>query len=297
MDKCRNEKIHSEIVYISGKTVHKCGNTDETVPVNSITKTVTALLTGIALKRGLIESTDDRACDYIRGYDIDERITVERLLTMSPGIDWDEKILNDREDWIKTISEREVIEENIGKFQYGSASSHLLGRIIQETSGMLLEDFAIKYLFSPLGIEYSKEAEYIEYYIDEKPFKSFRRWDITPEGQNAGSFALRLSAEDLLKIGKIFLGPSEFITEEFRKNAMSPKVKAEGYGYYGYQGWIKKIKGYNVYSAIGVDDKYLSIVPELELVFVMLSEVKKEQKRAPLTKTYISELIKYIKLA
>src|SRR5947208_15550992 len=63
--------------------------------VRSITKSVTALLVGIAIKRKLIRSVDEPVFAYFPEYaDLrtpeKDGVRLRHLLTMSPGFDWDE---------------------------------------------------------------------------------------------------------------------------------------------------------------------------------------------------------------
>lgn len=286
-----------EIVNFKDRIIYKEGKIQEKMPINSITKTIVAIGIGICIKKGFINSVKDKAYIYLEKYDIDKTITIEELLTMSSGINWKESMLNEKEKWINIISRQRVILEQKGRFQYGSISSHLLGKIISEVSNKSLEEFMEEHLFKPLGINYKKESKKIYYYMDNKAFESSRTWDISPEGDNIGSYGLRLSANDLLEIGKILIKPNSILPEEYLKKMMDKNIKAENYGYYGYQGWIKDIRGFRTYSAIGIDEKYLTVVPDLDLVLVFLSPLKKIRRRENFINKYIFELLKYIKFA
>ncbi|MDO5707567.1 MAG: serine hydrolase [Andreesenia angusta] len=293
------ENLEAKILYRDNKIIESFGNIDKKVPINSITKTIIAILIGIAKTNGIIEDIKDPANHYIREYDIDQRISIESLLTMSSGINCPENLLYNSNDWIDTISNSEVLEEKIGKFEYRGASSHLLGKIISDSADMSLEDFAIEYLFNPLGIDYDKDSEEIDYYIEDRLYKSKRTWDIDPKGNNMGSFALRLSANDLLKIGRMILDKGivkgkRILSEDYIKASFKPQIKAENYGYYTYQAWFKNIKGYKVYSAIGIDDKYMSIIPEKNTILIFISKIKREKKTISIQKSYIESLLKAI---
>jgi hypothetical protein len=62
-------------------------------PDFSVSKTLAALLVGCAVSDGLIEGVDRRAAEYVpelRGRDGYDRITIDELLRMTPGIDFSE---------------------------------------------------------------------------------------------------------------------------------------------------------------------------------------------------------------
>jgi CubicO group peptidase (beta-lactamase class C family) len=63
--------------------------------INSVTKSVTFALTGVAIKEGYIKSVNDHVLDYFsdRQFTDSEHkksITIENLLTMSAGLEWPE---------------------------------------------------------------------------------------------------------------------------------------------------------------------------------------------------------------
>ena len=109
---------------------------------NSMTKTVTSLLFGIAVDRGLIKDLDASVFSFFPEYTYlhapeNDRITLRHLLTMSAGWEW-----NEMKDWRRLVSasdpyryalERKMAEEPGRSFQYDSGSSELLGAVLQRS--------------------------------------------------------------------------------------------------------------------------------------------------------------------
>ncbi len=128
---------------------------------NSMTKSVTSLLFGIAVDRGLIKDLDASAFSFFPEYTYlhapeNDRITLRHLLTMSAGWQWDEM-----KDWRRLLSAsdpyryalyRKMAEEPGHSFEYDSGSTELLGAVLQKVTGKTIDVLAKEELFDPLGI-------------------------------------------------------------------------------------------------------------------------------------------------
>lgn len=278
-------------------------HSEKPVPVNSITKSVVSLLVGIALEKGLMSNLDDKVSKYIKGYELDDRLTIRNLLTMSSGMDWGAPVLDEpytaellkSGDWLEYISRKSIVQDRVGKFKYNGASSHILGKAVAEASGMTLEDFAVENLFGPLGIDYQKESETIEYEVSGCSWTSKRTWDVDPQGNNIGAFSLRLKAGDLIRLGQLILDGGMFngkrlLSQSYLEQATTEQTKAQGIGGYGYQFWIKKIKGVKLISALGTNNKYLTVIPERKAILALLSDVD-NQSNMEIEKLYVKILL------
>ena len=92
--------VHSIIVVRNGQIAfedYASNDYADRADINySVTKSVTSLLVGIALEQGYIESVDTPLSELLPDYDFvdtdprKERLTLEDLLTMTPGLDWPE---------------------------------------------------------------------------------------------------------------------------------------------------------------------------------------------------------------
>jgi CubicO group peptidase (beta-lactamase class C family) len=164
--------------------------------IRSISKSVTSLLVGIALDRGLITDLDAPVFSFFPEYgDLrspeKDRITLRHLLTMSSGLAWDETSLY----WQMSTAPRSdhfVLAQPLAAhpgdvFNYNTGTTNLLGVILRKVSGKPLDAFAKGTLFDPLGIE---------------------DWDWDWDGgfNAAAGSGLRLRPRDLAKIGQLVLG-------------------------------------------------------------------------------------------
>ncbi len=131
--------------------------------IRSATKSITALLMGIAIDRHLVASVDDSIANYLPGLPQDgkQHIRIRDLLTMRSGLDADdadptspgnETRLDASEDWIKSVFVVPVKEPPGQKYNYCSLNAFLAGAIIENASRLPLDQFAAQYLFQPLGI-------------------------------------------------------------------------------------------------------------------------------------------------
>jgi len=134
--------------------------------VRSVTKSVTALLIGIAIDKGYIPSVEQEIGDYLTplvgNIPTDKsEIKLNHLLTMSSGFEWNEwGNYNEYNNWwnspdqITYLLNRNIVYQPGSYFNYNSAGSNLLSIILSQASGKLAEDFAKEFLFNPLEINF-----------------------------------------------------------------------------------------------------------------------------------------------
>ncbi|WP_162842671.1 serine hydrolase domain-containing protein [Mucilaginibacter pineti] len=163
-------------------------------------KSITSLLIGIAIDRGLIKNVNEKVSNFFpkeKSFATDtlkRRLTIKDLLEMRSGFDCDEwndgkdceTEMTKTADWVK-FSLALPMKNAPGKvWAYTSCDPMIISGIIKKVSGMSIMDFAARYLFTPMGI-----TNY--------------RWTVDPEGQGmtAGSFYILPS--DMAKIGSLVL--------------------------------------------------------------------------------------------
>lgn len=200
----------------------------------SVTKSITAMLIGIALDEGFISDVDQKLLDFFPEYDdiqnLTERkkaITLHDVLTMRTGLIWDEWTYpygdqrNDTynlfgsHDMIKHMLDLPMNSEPGTRFTYNSGATMLLSGIIANSTGMSTAAFAEAYLFSPLGIE--------NWQWDQGLYD-----DLTNTG-----WGLHLRPLDMLKIGRLFLDNDETVISNHWLEACSGNYGNN----YGYQWW------------------------------------------------------------
>ncbi len=231
--------------------------------IKSATKSVTSLLAGIAVDKGLLD-IDKTIYHYLPEYfpqdDEKRNITVRQALEMRTGLLWK----NDEDTWdlmidkhkssLKLILDKPM-EFSPGKgFRYTDANPHLVAAVIQKVAGKPLEEFAKEYLFVPLSIK--------DYY-----------WEKHQDGINYGAVALYLSARNFAKIGQLVLQKGKWenkqiISESWLAESVKTQATAAetGSADYGLYWWIRP--QHNAIVARGHGGQYLYIVPDKNLLIV-----------------------------
>jgi CubicO group peptidase (beta-lactamase class C family) len=235
----------------------------------SVTKSLTATLIGMAIAQGKIKSVQEPLLAFFKGRKFanpdarKEKITIEHLLTMSSGLDcagrgetalWG---MLSAPDNVQYMLDLPVIAEPGSTYGYCSGGMHLLSAILTQATGMKAEDFALKYLFAPLGIQ---------------PVK----WPADPQGINHGFGNLHLLPRDLAKLGLLFLNqgkwedrqlvPAQWIKEATRSHLKTGGAGTSDYGY----GWrIPPPGGLIGFEAGGRGGQQLSVLPSKNTVIVL----------------------------
>lgn len=216
--------------------------------IMSVTKAFTSALIGIAIDRGYIQDVDEKVFSFFPEYSYlndgeKDRITLEHLLTMTSGLEWNEwdipvTMRDTRNDLIQLFFVSDPIEYVLAKpivaepgtrWYYSGGDVNVLGEVIRKATGLRMDDFADNYLFGPLGI-----TEYA--------------WDyINPDIVHA-SGDLKLRPRDMAKFGYLHLNGGvwngeRIISEEWIGNTMKEYIAIPGQIWegdrYGYQWWLK----------------------------------------------------------
>ncbi len=241
--------------------------------MQSVSKSVTSALIGIALRRGELPSVDARVMPYFRAFQTAadprrEAMTLRHVLTMTTGIRWDESstsytdALNNcaameaTEDWVQYVLDQPMAEEPGKTFVYNSGATQLLSYLIEQVTGKEADDYAKEQLFAPLGIEYA--------------------WKRTPKGLADTEGGLYLRPRDLAKLGLLYLKDGTWegkriLPEGWVKDSTTWHTGTRGTRGYGYKWWVLRRKGpgaYEAYAGLGYGGQRLIVVPELELIAV-----------------------------
>lgn len=246
----------------------------------SVSKTVTSVIFGIAVKEGFITDLDEKIIDIFPEYsDIltgeKADITVRHLLTMSSGLAWDESSTpygdpsNDvtrlflSDDPLREILSNTLLTTPGQTFLYNSGGTNVLGAIIEKYAGMSLLDFGNIYLFDPLNV-------------------SGGVWQRMGGGLFFASGGVFLRPRELAKIGYIFINggywkDTQIVSKEWIEDSVTEHILTYGrtlpaaHGY-GYQWWIMDFrannKTYPCYFAAGWGDQYMFIFPGEGMIVV-----------------------------
>ncbi|MEM1119836.1 MAG: serine hydrolase [Bacteroidota bacterium] len=248
--------------------------------IRSAGKSITSMLAGIAMDKGLFKPTD-KVVSFFPEYKAIKNpsaeksaITVADLLVMSSGLASDdyandspglEDYMTDSEDYLKFVLDLPMDFKTGEKWAYSSAVAFLLGSIIENTAEQTLEDFAQENLFGPMGIKHFF-------------------WEESPKGRNTGMGNIYLRARDMAKLGQLMLdngrwNGQQILSSDFVKKSIEKKFDisdndpwAHGYGYMWYLAKID-IKGQTIdyYYASGNGGNKIFVIPELNMVVTTLS--------------------------
>ncbi|UCG26716.1 MAG: serine hydrolase [Bacteroidales bacterium] len=253
-------------------------NREELHYLASVTKSVTSVLTGIAVNKGFVTDMNDQIVKYLPQYadiltGIKAGITLKHLITMSAGLAWDETtypygdINNDvtrlfiSADPIRFVLEKPLLTTPGTTFFYNSGATNVLAEIIEETTGKDLGTFAGEFLFNPLGIE------------------NFN-WEKFNSGDFFASGGLWLNPRDLAKIGFLFINDGawngqqiisqNWITESQQASISTPTMSFAGS--YGYQWWIREFntnnRTFHCFFAAGWGEQLLFVFPQHNMLIL-----------------------------
>lgn len=264
------QTVRSLLVLKNGKLVGEtytrtAKDRDRFNNIQSSTKSVTSLLTGIAIGEGYLQGVESKISDYLPEYfesgSAKSNITIAHCLTMTTGIDFNnsidtEPLINNSDNSVKYVLDNDMNAEPGKMFQYHDGAPHLLAAVIQRTTGKTLEEYAKEKLFNPLGI-------------------TGYQWEKHKDGTTYGAFALWLKPRDMVKLGLLCLNNGswkgqQLIPAAWLAESTKTHVNPYGNGPYGYYWWL--LPDLNAYTAIGHGGQYIMIVPERDLVVVITAD-------------------------
>jgi CubicO group peptidase (beta-lactamase class C family) len=265
----RNRRLVSEH-YFNGDSA------DTLHDIRSATKSLTSLLMGIAIQKGLVHSVDDSIALYLPGLPKDgkEKITIEDLLTMRSGLDaydddasspGNENTLDASSDWIRTVYAVPMKLTPGIKYVYCSLNAFLTGAIIENVSHMPLDQFARTNLFAPLKIKnYS--------------------WRHVPVDRVTGQGNLSITTRDEAGIGELMLDDGvvhgeRIVNHDWIAHSLASQVAisdgdpyADFYGYMWYtKAELVDSRRIEVHFASGNGGNKIYIVPSLNMVVAITS--------------------------
>ena len=248
--------------------------------MRSVSKGIVGLLYGIALEHGKVPPPEAPLFasfpEYaeLAGHVGRDRLTINHVLSMTMGTDWDEtsvpysdpansEIAMDlASDRYRYVLERRVVREPGVRFTYCGGATALLARIIAKGVGKPLHDFAREALFDPLGLGPTE-------------------WLTGRGGEPIAATGLRMTPRDLVQIGTMMLrsGTSEgarVVSSQWLERCTSPIVSVDEVRRFGYHWFVADIAfgkpmGWaprnleRIWMAFGEGGQRLFLMPGLKL--------------------------------
>ena len=246
--------------------------------LQSVTKSVTALLTALAIQSGQL-SLQDRVTRYFPQYEPipedarKQALTVGDLLTMRSGLDWDESIysgsplqrLNDcRCDWLRFLLDWPMREGPGSRWEYISGNTILLGGVVGAATGRRLDLFAAEALFAPLRVTSETWVRGL------------------PDGLPHAGGGLYLRPRDMAKLGAMVLDQGQWqgrtVIQPELINLLTSRVTRgvrnwAGHSFdYGYGWWLTSDGGRDIIAASGAMGQWILVVPSARLVLAATSD-------------------------
>ncbi|MGF1682216.1 serine hydrolase domain-containing protein [Photobacterium minamisatsumaniensis] len=250
---------------------------EEPHTVQSVSKSLTSLLYGMAEKQGMIQGDDSLASTYLPKYRAlfdgeKTNITIKHLLTMSSGLYWDEwstsyedpnnirikEMMSD--DSVAFTLSQDMIHTPGEQFVYSGGSVGVIGEVVREASGhSSVSDYAMK---GPLAALCFQNAFWVK--------QNDQRSNV------AGGVYLR--PRDMLKLGLLVLNNGNWngkslVDAKWLENSTTPVIKTgltgSEYSYYWWNTTYRHNgKHYPAIKAMGYGGQDIVIVKALDLVVV-----------------------------
>lgn len=242
--------------------------------IRSGTKSVLSLLVGIASQDGTLGGPAERLDALLRPpvavpAGPKAAITMDDLLTMRSGFEWDESTKAGYNAWVLAPNQvdyllaKPLVDTPGTTFRYDTAAVHLLSVGLSQATGGTAETYARRSLLDPLGI-------------------GAVTWETDNQGFNNGGAGLSLLPTDYARIGQLVLqhgasGDRQVVPAAWLDQVLASHLTVgarvgplEGL-HYGYLWWLGSVGGRPVEFAWGYRGQFLFLVPSLDLVVVVTS--------------------------
>jgi CubicO group peptidase (beta-lactamase class C family) len=243
--------------------------------LRSVTKSILGTVVGVAIQQGRIHGRHQQVLDFFPGHEASDPrqklITIEHLLQMRSGIQWQEWPYDERSDvlkmaassdWVRYILRRPMNAGPGVHFQYIGAAPHLLSAILTRATGQQAAEFARDQLFRSLGI-------------------SDVKWLSDPRGNSVGESGISMRPRDLAKIGYLYLHdgrwdgaqllPGDWVRHVFAGSSPHTVPLRRGLPpRYGTLWWVDERP--LMAAAIGRHGQYLVVLPRQAMILVITAK-------------------------
>ena len=235
--------------------------------LKSASKTLIAILVGIAIDRGHLAGVDQPIADFFpeelgEADAIRRSITIEDLLTMRSGLETTSNRNYGRwvasRNWVRHVLTRPMVDRPAGRMVYSTGSTHLLSAILTRATGMTTLAFGRRYLARPLGID-------------------LPAWVRDPQGIYLGGNEMALTPRAMLGVGDLFrrggsIDGLELVSRSWIEASWTPRTASRwSRRQYGYGWWMRTLAGYRTYYGWGYGGQFIFVIPALDSVIVATS--------------------------
>ena len=262
LDASKDTEMHHFMALRHGKVICECNFAPYPKGMwhitHSMCKSITGMAIGMLIEEGklkLNENIYDIFSDHMNAFSKIFRpvITVENLLTMTSGVTFNESGIVSGNDWLGSFLNASVNGKPGTEFQYNSLNTYVLSAIVTKRTGETLTEYLTPRLFGPLGIT--------KYY-----------WETCPKGITKGGWGLFLCAEDMAKLGQLYLqrgkwNGQQLVSEYWIEISTARHLKTQNGTYgYGYQLWMEQRPGSFEYN--GMLGQNVIIYPDMDMVLI-----------------------------
>lgn len=281
--------VRAVVVTVGGDTLleeYRDSSPDDYYNIASVTKSILGTLVGIAVDEGLLDldaTLNDLLPQYASTMTPEvAATTLHQLLTMTgpfPDTWYGSGANGEHPDWV--AANLAAADRSPGTFAYSDPGVDVVAAVLAQATGTSLVQYGRDKLFDPLEIDTTPALEplaaeeNIPAYMD-----AGFAWPVDPQGIHLGASLMKLRAQDLVRVGRLYLDYGEWegrqiLSQVWIKAATTAQVTAP-YGpsdHYGYLWWVHETgDGYDAFLAWGFAGQLLQVVPELDLVAVVQTE-------------------------
>lgn len=266
-------QVRSLLVFRNGKLIAESYTKDDDdiihpTLVQSCTKQVMSILTGIALEQGYLDKVTDSIVKYIpevRQHEDKMGITIQHLLTMKSGIDFQNEgkdgnnfiLLQQKPDNLLDYILDLPMANKPGQIaKYKECDAHLMSICIQKQTGKKTSEWARDVLFDPLEIEFIK-------------------WNCYRDGYTLGGHGIFATPRELGKFGQLVLDSGEYKGQQLvSREWIKEMTKVREQNVYGTQfGYFWRLDARRKWvMMMGHGGQWVCIVPDERLIIAITAE-------------------------
>lgn len=264
------DQLHSLVIHRAGQTevaeAFRGPSLNRPANIKSVSKTILAILTGIAIDRGVLTGPDQPVLPLL-GYtgfgDARDGLTIGNLLSMRGGLqstsgaNYGQWVASP--NWVDHALNGELVSPPGGRFIYSTGTWHVLGAALSDASGMNLLQMARSWLGDPMDI-------------------AVPAWVRDPQGNYLGGNDMALRPTDLARIGDMILaggryGNTQIVSTEWIETSFAPRGRSPWSGdAYGYGWFLSRFARQRGAYGRGYGGQMLVVVPDRALTIAITSD-------------------------